>query len=94
MRRLSEPLAHEKNFSLYDAVQELEARLIAQALEEAGGSVTRAARILGLPHQTLSTMLNTRHEALAAKRTPTRKRLRSIIKESKIKLPARGEVKS
>jgi transcriptional regulator with GAF, ATPase, and Fis domain len=61
----------------------LEARLIGQALDEAGGSLTKAARILGLPHQTLDTMLNTRHKALSGKRKPALRRLRSIIKEPK-----------
>jgi tetratricopeptide (TPR) repeat protein len=83
MRRLSGPVIHEKSFTLYGAVQEFEAKLIGQALEKAGGSITRAARILGLPHQTLSTMLKTRHEALAGKRKPAQKRLKSIIKEPK-----------
>jgi hypothetical protein len=57
--------------------------LIGQALDEAGGSIMKAARILGLPHQTLDTMLKTRHKALAGKRKPPEKRLRSIIKEPK-----------
>jgi tetratricopeptide (TPR) repeat protein len=83
MRRLSDPAIHEKNFSLYGAVQDFEAKLIGQALEAAGGSLTKAARILGLPHQTLDTMLKTRHKALAGKRKPPEKRLRSIIKEPK-----------
>jgi transcriptional regulator with GAF, ATPase, and Fis domain len=83
MRRLSDPVIHEKNFSLYGAVQDFEAKLIGQALDEAGGSLTKAARILGLPHQTLGTMLTTRHKALAGKRKPPEKRLRSIIKEPK-----------
>jgi tetratricopeptide (TPR) repeat protein len=83
MRRLSDPAIHEKNFTLYGAVQELEAKLIGQALDEAGGSITKAARILGLPHQTLSTMLKTRHKALAGNRKPPQRRLKSIIKEPK-----------
>ncbi|MFL6284262.1 MAG: helix-turn-helix domain-containing protein [Pyrinomonadaceae bacterium] len=45
---------HDKHFSFYGAVQELEARLIEQALEEAGGSIVRAAKLLGLKHQTLT----------------------------------------
>ena len=53
------------------------------ALEEAGGSIVRAARLLGLRHQTFSTMLNNRHRKLLAKRTPREKRLRSVIKEPK-----------
>jgi tetratricopeptide (TPR) repeat protein len=83
MRRLSEPAIYEKNFSLYGAVQDFEAKLIGQALEESGGSVTKAARLLGLSHQTLISMLRTRHKGLTAKRKPVQKRLKSIIKKPK-----------
>ena len=72
---------HDKNFSFYGAVQELEARLIEQALELEGGSVTRAAERLGLKRQTLSNMLKVRHKRLFGKRTPPVPRLRSIIKK-------------
>jgi len=81
MRRLSDTTIHEKNFSLYGAVHEFEGKLIGQALEEAGGSVTKAARILGLKHQTLVAMLKTRHKGLRGKRTPMTKRLKSIMKK-------------
>jgi tetratricopeptide (TPR) repeat protein len=81
MRRLSDPPIQEKNFSLYGAIQDLEAKLIGQALEAAGGSITKAARILGLTHQTLNSMLEGRHNRLQEKRTPVKKRLRSIIKK-------------
>lgn len=83
IRRLSGLRLHDKNFSLYGAVHELEARLIEQALEEAGGSVVRAARLLGLKHQTFTSMLHSRHQKLVPKRTPRGKRLRSIIKGPK-----------
>jgi tetratricopeptide (TPR) repeat protein len=83
MRRMSGVNLHDKNFSLYSAVQSLEEKLIGQALEEAGGSVTRAAKLLGLKHQTLIAMMNARHKGLQRKRTIPEKRLRSIIKEPK-----------
>lgn len=83
MRRLAETPIHEKNFTLYGAVHEYEARLIEMALEDAGGSVTKAARLLGLTHQTLTAKLEGRHRKLLAKRTPPKKRLKSIIKELK-----------
>lgn len=86
MRRLSDTTIHEKNFSLYGAVHELEAKLIGQALEEAGGSVTKAARLLGLKHQTFIAMLKSRHEGLRGKRTPLTKRLKSIIKKDPSRL--------
>ncbi|MBV8856295.1 MAG: hypothetical protein JOZ02_04965 [Acidobacteria bacterium] len=81
MSRMAGARLHDKNFSFYGAVHELEARLIEQALEEAGGSVVRAARLLGLKHQTFTSMLQSRHQKLLPKRTPRERRLRSIIKK-------------
>jgi tetratricopeptide (TPR) repeat protein len=83
IRRLSGMQLQDKNFSFYGAVHELEARLIEQSLEETGGSVTRAAKLLGLKHQTLIAMMKTRHEGLQRKRAVPERRLRSIIKEPK-----------
>ena len=83
MRRLGKTPIHEKNFSLYGAVHEFEAKLIGQALEDSGGSVTKAARLLGLTHQTLNAMLGGRHKRLQEKRVPPKKRLKSIIKKPK-----------
>jgi tetratricopeptide (TPR) repeat protein len=81
MRRLADVSLRDKNFSLYGAVNEFEAKLIEQALEETGGSVTKAAKLLGLKHQTFIAMLQTRHKGLQRKRKPPEKRLRSIIKK-------------
>jgi DNA-binding protein Fis len=81
IRRLSGMQLHDKNFTFYGAVQELEARLIEQALELEGGSITRAAERLGLKRQTLSNMLKVRHKKLFGKRTPPVPRLKSIIKD-------------
>jgi tetratricopeptide (TPR) repeat protein len=86
MRRMAGPQFGAEDFTMYGAVHDFEARLIEQALDEGAGSVTKAARLLGLTHQTLGTILNTRHKRLADKRTPVRKRLRSIIKKTKRKL--------
>ena len=83
IRRLSGMQLHDRNFSFYGAVHELEGKLIEQALELEGGSITRAAERLGLKRQTLSNMLQVRHKKLFGKRTPPEKRLRSIIKEPK-----------
>ena len=83
MRRLSGGRIRDKNFSLYGAMQELEAKFIEQALEEEEGSVTRAARLLGITHQSLASMLKSRHRSLLHKRTPVQRRLRSIIKKEK-----------
>ncbi len=83
LRRLSDTPIHEKNFSLYGSVHELETRLIGQALEDSGGSMTKAARLLGVSHQTLNSMLDKRHQRLREKRTPRQKRLKSLIKKPK-----------
>jgi tetratricopeptide (TPR) repeat protein len=83
MRRLAGVRLHDKNFNFYGAIHEFEAKIIERALEEAEGSVTRAAKLLGVRHQTLSTIIKTRHKRLAGKRTPAEKRLRSIIKKPK-----------
>jgi tetratricopeptide (TPR) repeat protein len=83
IRRLSGMQLHDKNFSFYGAVQELEARLIEQALELEGGNITRAAKRLGLKRQTLTQMLQARHKKLFGKRTPPTPRLKSIIKDKK-----------
>jgi tetratricopeptide (TPR) repeat protein len=81
IKRLSGAQLHDKNFSFYGAVHELEASLIEQALEMESGSISRAARRLGLKHQSLSHMLKARHKSLMSKRTPPEKRRRSIIKK-------------
>jgi transcriptional regulator with PAS, ATPase and Fis domain len=81
MRRLAGVRLDDQNFSLYSAVSEFEAKLIGRALDEAGGSVSRAAKQLGLRHQTLTAILETRHKKLLSKRTPVQKRRRSIIKK-------------
>jgi tetratricopeptide (TPR) repeat protein len=81
IRRLAGLQLRDKNFSYHGAVTEFEARLIEQALEDADGSVAGAARLLGLPRQTLESILKTRHKKLQAKRTSSEKRRRSIIKD-------------
>jgi DNA-binding protein Fis len=85
MRRLAGPEVGREGFTMYEAVHDFEARLIERALEEARGSVTKAARLLGLTHQTLGTILSTRHKGLAGKRTPVRRRLRSVFKKTAAK---------
>jgi DNA-binding NtrC family response regulator len=80
-RRLSSAQIREKNFSFYGAVHEFEGNILEQALEAARGSVTGAAKLLGLTHQTLTSMLKSRHKRLVEKRTPVKKRKRSIIKK-------------
>jgi tetratricopeptide (TPR) repeat protein len=81
LKRLSGGRIHDKDFSLYGAVHDFEAKFIEQALEEAQGSVTLAADLLGIRHQSLTNMLATRHKKLLKKRTPAKRRGRSIFKK-------------
>jgi CheY-like chemotaxis protein len=67
-----------EGFLLPRAVRAYEARFIRQALLDEGGSVSRAARRLGLKHQSLAHILRTRHDELAEARTPIGPRRRSI----------------
>lgn len=70
------------DFSLTETVRRYEARFIKRALEDAGGSLTKAARRLGINYQTLAYLLKNRHRELLLARTPAKKRKRSIIRES------------
>ncbi|MBV8856307.1 MAG: helix-turn-helix domain-containing protein [Acidobacteria bacterium] len=81
IKRLWGMQIHDPNFSFYGAIHELEARLIEQALELEGGSVTRAAKRLGMKRQTFAQMLTMRHKHLFDKRTPPERRLKSIVKK-------------
>jgi tetratricopeptide (TPR) repeat protein len=80
MRKLYGPDLDEY-FTLPETVLKYEARFIEQALKEERGSVTHAARRLGLSHQTLGAILNTRHQNLRSKRPQTR--YKSIIPKDK-----------
>jgi len=68
--------------SFQERVQDFERWIIAEALVEAGGSVTRAARALKLTHQGLCYIINHRHKDLLTARTPIRVRRKSIIKKN------------
>jgi tetratricopeptide (TPR) repeat protein len=76
----SAPVLTGESYSLETEVLRYEANLIRQALETSGGSVTRAARMLGVTHQGLAFILNGRHKDLLSIRTPVKKRRRSIIR--------------
>ena len=68
------------DFSFRDEVKRFEEDLIERALRDAGGSVSRAARLLGFPHhESLNWRLKNRNKSLLAARTPARQRRRSII---------------
>jgi transcriptional regulator with GAF, ATPase, and Fis domain len=64
-----------------EEVRKCESALIKRALDEANGSVTRAAKILGLTHQGLCYIINHRHKSLLAARAPIRVRRKSLIKK-------------
>ncbi len=78
-QRSSGTMLLSDGFSLPRAMHDYEARFIKQALEMEKGSVTRAARRLGLKHQSLALMLGTRHQQFLSLRTPVVPRRRSII---------------
>jgi transcriptional regulator with GAF, ATPase, and Fis domain len=64
-----------------EEVRKCESALIKRALEEANGSVTRAAKTLGLTHQGLCYIINHRHKSLLSARAPIRVRRKSLIKK-------------
>jgi tetratricopeptide (TPR) repeat protein len=71
------------NFLFREEVKQFEERLIEQALADARGSVSRAARLLGFRHhESLNWRLRNRNKSLLSSRTPARKRRRSIITKS------------
>ena len=81
-RRVRRPADFWAGFELYPRVRAYEARYIKRALIDAGGSVTRAARLLGVHYATLAAMLDEnegRHKDLAHLRTPPEPRRQSIM---------------
>jgi len=76
-----------EGFSFKEKILECERALIERALRDANGSVTRAARLLGFRHhQSLISLINSRHKELLKTRTAVRKRRRHIFsKPRKIK---------
>jgi CheY-like chemotaxis protein/tetratricopeptide (TPR) repeat protein len=72
------------NFSLRNAVHGYEGHMIKLALKETGGSVTRAARVLGFKHhQSLISLINIHHKNLLTTRSVVRKRRRHLISHPK-----------
>ena len=65
-----------KSPDLGKAVLKYEGSLIRQALAKVSGSVTHAASLLGLSHQGLAYVIESRHPELLKERTPIRRRLR------------------
>jgi len=71
-----------EGFSFKQHVRNGERAVIERALRDAGGSVTRAARLLGFRHhQSLISLINSRHKELLTTRSTVRKRRRHIFSE-------------
>jgi CheY-like chemotaxis protein len=76
-------------FSFKDAVRRYESHLIERALRDAEGMVSKAAQLLGFKHhQSLVSILKSRHKQLLHVRTPIVPRKRSIIRSL---APCRGQ---
>jgi tetratricopeptide (TPR) repeat protein len=79
MEELGEHLSPRKaktsvSSSLVEEMQHHEHELIKRALITSEGSVTQAARLLGVSHQRLIYIIEKRHEDLIALRTPAKRR--------------------
>ncbi len=69
-----------EGFSFRQEIIRYEQLLIQRALRDAGGVVSRAAQFLGFKHhQSLISLLNTRHKTLIQARSPVRPRRHSIM---------------
>ncbi len=82
-RRRTEPTGTSEPWagcSLDEEVLRYEGGLIQRALETSDGSVTRAARLLGITHQGLAFILQGRQKNLLASRTPAKPRRRSLMR--------------
>jgi tetratricopeptide (TPR) repeat protein len=78
--RLEEVRALSEKLPLLKELGRYEHSLIKQALISAGGSITRAAHLLGTSHQHLAYLIEKRHRDLMALRTPPIRRYKSIVK--------------
>jgi len=73
-----------EGFSFKQEVLKSESALIERALRDAGGSVTRAARLLGFKHhQSLISLINSRHKELLKTRSAVRQRRQHIFSKSR-----------
>lgn len=75
-----QPTGSWQDFSLRREIKKIESRFIEQALRDAGGSVSKASRLLGFKHhQSLISLLGARHHELQDHRSIKRKRKRHLI---------------
>ena len=82
-RRLIGVRPSDKNFVLPKALHDYEAKFFREALEAEQGVVSRAAKRLGIRHQSLIHALKTRHKELLSLRTLAQPRRKSIIRKNK-----------
>ncbi len=78
-------------FSMRTEIEKIEKALIQRALRDAGGSVTKASQLLGFHHhQSLISLLNSRHREMLPQRSVVRRRHRHLFSKptSKKKSPA------
>jgi two-component system chemotaxis response regulator CheY len=74
-----------QNFSLRQELRNYERGLIARALREAKGSVTRAAKMLGFKHhQSLISLINSRHKELLKSRSAIRRRRQHLFSKPRV----------
>jgi CheY-like chemotaxis protein len=79
-----QPTGSWQDFSLRREIKKIESRFIEQALRDAGGSVSKASRLLGFKHhQSLISLLGARHQDLQDRRSIKRKRNRHLISNVK-----------
>src|SRR5256886_5959267 len=73
-----------EGFSLRREKKKFESRIIERALRDAGGSVTKAAHLLGFGHhQSLISLLGSRHRELQGLRSVKRRRRRPLLAKLK-----------
>jgi len=73
-----------QDFSLKREIKRIESRFIERALRDAGGSVSRASRMLGFKHhQSLIALLGSRHSELQDRRSVKRKRRQALLSKGR-----------
>ena len=83
-----------EGLSFKKEVHAFERTLLERALREGRGSVSKASRWLGFRHhQSLISLINTRHRELLKTRSVVRKRRRHIISKAKAKKPRTSEAR-
>ena len=85
-----------ERFSFKKEVLKIEKAFIERALKDAGGSVTKAARLLGFRHhQSLIALINSRHRDLLGTRSAVRKRRQHLFsKPRQLKKKPAGQTAS